>query len=396
VEDCGRNHSGEIDQVTSGCEAHTGTPKRFREGTHRICTPEETWSTIRSLLPVCGITRVADVTALDTIGIPVFQAIRPASRNLSVSQGKGLTHAAARVSAAMEAIELWHAECLDPLPRTRASLREMRDINPIPASALRWSSGVRYVDSMAIEWIRVESLTGRRPGWLPRQMLELDDRVGRAFAPRAFDNTSSGLASGNCLHEAILHGLCELVERHAVYLADGTSGRRRALALDSVPQVCQRLVRQIQSAGMKVVLFDLTWEAALPCVLARLAAPDLPNVWIGSGCHPAPDVAVCRALTEAAQSRLTYIAGARDDLLAFELEHDPVALFEAFVQPSPERSFVDLPDQSTSSVQSDLDRVVALLESAGFEMFFADLTRPEVGVPVILSFVAGFREVHHA
>jgi ribosomal protein S12 methylthiotransferase accessory factor len=377
-------------------EAESVTPKRFRDGTHRIVAPEETWSAIKDRLGGCGITRVADVTRLDTIGIPVFQAIRPASRNLSVSQGKGLTPAAARVSASMEAIELWHAECLDHLPGTRASPREMRDVNRIPGSAFRWSSGVRSVDSMPIDWIQLEPLTGGGHGWLPREMVELDDEVGRPLRPRAFDNTSSGLASGNCLDEAILHGLCELVERHAVYLADRDATRRRPLASESLPDVCHQLVRRIEDAGMKVVLYDLTWEAALPCVLARLAAPDLPTVWIGSGCHTSPEVATCRALTEAAQSRLTYIAGARDDLLAFDGDLDAGALFDAFVVPRPQHSFLDLPDQSTDRVQADVDRGVSLLAGAGFEPFFVDLTRPDLGIPVVVAFATGIREVHHA
>jgi YcaO-like protein with predicted kinase domain len=50
------------------------------------------------------------VTGLDRIGIPVALATRPNSRSVAVSQGKGLTLAAAKVSALMEAIELWHAE----------------------------------------------------------------------------------------------------------------------------------------------------------------------------------------------------------------------------------------------------------------------------------------------
>src|SRR5690242_2091930 len=99
--------------------------KRFVDGTHRVCTPEETWRRIQPALAAAGVTRVADVTGLDHLGIPVFQAIRPASRNLSVSQGKGLSAAAARVSAAMEALELWHAERLDHLPKVVLSPREM-------------------------------------------------------------------------------------------------------------------------------------------------------------------------------------------------------------------------------------------------------------------------------
>src|SRR5690242_848779 len=84
-------------------------------GTHRVSSPEETLARVSPMLPHIGITRVAEVTWLDRIGIPVFQAIRPNSRNISVSQGKGVTRALAKVSGIMEAVELWHAEN-PPLP----------------------------------------------------------------------------------------------------------------------------------------------------------------------------------------------------------------------------------------------------------------------------------------
>ena len=69
---------------------------------------------------------MADVTALDVLGVPVYQAVRPASRNLAVSQGKGATAAAARVSAVMEGFELWHAEDLDAVPQVTVSVGEMQ------------------------------------------------------------------------------------------------------------------------------------------------------------------------------------------------------------------------------------------------------------------------------
>src|SRR3569833_1890738 len=72
-----------------------------------------------------GITRVGDHTDLDVLGIPVWFASRPNSRGLSVSQGKGLTHAQARLSAGMEAVETAYAERCETLVRGRASLDEL-------------------------------------------------------------------------------------------------------------------------------------------------------------------------------------------------------------------------------------------------------------------------------
>src|SRR5256885_17117434 len=84
--------------------------KGFVETTHRTCPPEETLERIRPLLPTAGITRIANITGLDRIGIPIIQAMRPNAPTLANSSGKGFTVAAATVSAAMEGIELHFAE----------------------------------------------------------------------------------------------------------------------------------------------------------------------------------------------------------------------------------------------------------------------------------------------
>jgi len=84
--------------------------KAFRQGTHRLIPPEETIVRLNPFLPVMGITRVANVTGLDAIGVPVVIVVRPNARSLSVSQGKVLTLAAAKASGIMESIELYHAE----------------------------------------------------------------------------------------------------------------------------------------------------------------------------------------------------------------------------------------------------------------------------------------------
>ena len=84
--------------------------KRYTTGTHRVFAPEETLERMRPHWRKLGVTRFADVTGLDRIGIPVIMAIRPNSRSVAVSQGKGVHLAAAKASALMETVETWHAE----------------------------------------------------------------------------------------------------------------------------------------------------------------------------------------------------------------------------------------------------------------------------------------------
>ena len=85
-------------------------------GTRRCRAPGQTLELIGPLLGRFGITRLADITGLDCLGVPVAQAVRPAAATVAVSQGKGATRDAALVSAAMEAIELHHAEDAVPAP----------------------------------------------------------------------------------------------------------------------------------------------------------------------------------------------------------------------------------------------------------------------------------------
>ena len=64
--------------------------KAFRLGTHRLVAPGETVERVRRLMPALGITRVANVTGLDTLGIAVVMVCRPKPRLASGLIGSAL------------------------------------------------------------------------------------------------------------------------------------------------------------------------------------------------------------------------------------------------------------------------------------------------------------------
>jgi ribosomal protein S12 methylthiotransferase accessory factor len=227
-------------------------------------------------------------------------------------------------------------------------------------------------------------------------MLELDFQQGPEIAPVPFWRTSNGLASGNCREEALLHALCELVERHSFAVAEGEPERRVPVLEDSVDAPgCRELIGRIRAAGMKLAIRDMTCELGLPAFLVDIVAPDFPQAWRGMGCHTCPAIALSRALTESAQSRLTHIAGSRDDLHEPVVGDMPFAAFEEFVEPRGARAFPDVADLSAASVAADVDRVVERLAGQGLEAFWVDLTRPEIGLPVVFAFIPGLREPVH-
>ncbi|MEM8960611.1 MAG: YcaO-like family protein [Acidobacteriota bacterium] len=381
------------------------TAKGYRLGTHRIVDPATTWQRLQPVLHDVGVTRVADVTRLDRLDIPVFQAIRPASHNLSVSQGKGVTADAARVSAVMESIELFHVEELVGVEQMAFSLNEMRAINPLATDHLPWLPTAPRLGSLQIDWVAATELATERRAWLPKQAVELDLRLPDRFVPRMFHQSSSGLASGNHLAEALVHALTELIERHGVYLSAHAGRPRRAIDPDSVETpFCVDLIARFRDAGARLAIHDLSWEVGLPVVSVALSLPDLPHVFGGSGCHPSRDVALSRALTEAAQSRLTFISGARDDLPALTGGLDDLPLpdhpmwrylpHDDFVEPEPERRLDQLPDCAGDDVATDLDTILDALARLNTHAYAVDLTRDDIGVAVVKTYIPGLGESH--
>ena len=96
--------------------------------------------------------------------------------------------------------------------------------------------------------------------------------------------------------------------------------QRRRIDLTSIDApACQFILGQSARADIQIAVWDLTSDIGIPvfgCVIADLhevRSAGLPPAG-GYGCHPNREIALLRALTEAAQSRLTAISGARDDL----------------------------------------------------------------------------------
>ena len=58
-------------------------PKLRLDGTHRTVELTTTLERLRPLLPAIGVTRVAVITGLDVIGVPVVTVCRPNGRSLS-------------------------------------------------------------------------------------------------------------------------------------------------------------------------------------------------------------------------------------------------------------------------------------------------------------------------
>jgi ribosomal protein S12 methylthiotransferase accessory factor len=167
------------------------------------------------------------------------------------------------------------------------------------------------------------------------------------------------------------------------------------------------LLAKYEEAGIGVRLWNVTTEigiAAFLCDIRDLSEGDPRRLrrFHGAGCHPDRAIALSRALTEAAQTRLTYIAGIRDDLLPAEYEEPPNAvivdaLLDALRQESEPHSFRDVPSFAADDLGEDLRWELERLRAAGIERVVAiDLTRPDFAIPVVRVAIPGLEgDIRH-
>ncbi|MBN9671262.1 YcaO-like family protein [Roseibium aggregatum] len=376
--------------------------KRYREGTHRTVPPGRTLAKVKPFLDEMGITRLANLTGLDRIGVPVVSAVRPNSRSVSISQGKGTSLDAAMASAAMEAIENYHAERI-VLPLKFGSYNEFSahhdlvDVDALP----KLKSGAWHPDRR-IFWIEGRELSTGTAVWLPFEMVHSNYTVPAITGSGCFVSCTNGLASGNHILEAIAHGICEVVERDANSLWNRLSDKARATTRIDLSTIadpeCLVSLQALRRAGFAAGIWDMTSDVGIPAFYCLIVDEQVPlgHSGGGAGCHLDPAIAVSRAITEAIQVRTNYIAGARDDLGRSEYQADEITeknnharrLMDLF-SPKP-LDFARFVDRSGDSFESDVETMLDRLGKAGIEkVLCVDLTNDAFQIPVVRIVIPG-------
>jgi YcaO-like protein with predicted kinase domain len=292
-------------------------------GTIREIPAKNTLQRLKPLLREFGITRLANITGLDTVGIPVWTVVRPLARSLSVSQGKGLTHDLATVSGIMESIEVSCAEQPPPSPVVRGLFESDRDSSFVSPEYLAVRQDADLSADRSISWVEGEDLFEHDHKWVPAELFDLD--FTKREGPPVFLASSNGVASGNTRTEATVHALCEVIERDQVSfwsieqeLPFGATPPRQVILSSIDDYACQMLVQQCIAAGLEPSIWHINVNIDIPVFVCTLADKrnntQYPQQATGYGCYPIARIALMRAITEAAQSRLTHIAGLREDL----------------------------------------------------------------------------------
>jgi ribosomal protein S12 methylthiotransferase accessory factor len=335
---------------------------------------------------------------MDRLGIPVFitKRIEDSTGGQKIHNGKGFSPVESTVSAMMESIERYCSNftfeniTISPLSKMNGRYTDPYLLSPPQnmylneSMPLLWCPGFSL---MGIEYAQVLANAVFHPfpqnqGWL-------------------FRSNTNGLACGNCLEEAILHALCEVIERDAWSLAELTKDVSPDLEVDVSDAQISWLLDRFNDAEIDLWIKDITSDLGIPTFFAasddiKEKDPTLLNMGVGT--HLSPKVALVRALTELAQSRLSQIYQNNIDpssaIIKRRLGYERIKrMNKRWFTTTNKRKFSEFQHLDTPYLLDDIELLVKRLsESSLKDVYVVDLTRESIGIPVVRVVVPGLEQ----
>jgi ribosomal protein S12 methylthiotransferase accessory factor len=365
--------------------------------THRSKTPADTLQFIERIKQTAGMLSFRNATEVDRIGIQVFTCdrIRP-DGSMTSHTGKGISPIQAQVSITMEAIERYCSE-FRPEYRERlvkGSYRNLKSkFNVLDPRDLILSRLSDYDDGKEIYWIWGCDLSKEEDILVP---------ACAVYHPYHEDNIllmsthTNGIAAGNTMEEAVIHGLAEVIERDAWSIAQYSRQFHDAIFIEDVPEneFIIGIFERFEKANIEIVAKDLTTDVGMPVVAAF--SRDLLHLTMapidGFGAHVDPRVATVRALLEIATTRALFIQkygleGMCDTVPLYLRDgEDEDPRFYAHLQ----KGIKELEVGYSSDILVDIQNMISRLQSRGLNRLIAvDLTRSDVGIPTVRMIVPG-------
>lgn len=373
-------------------------PKVYILETHRSRTPDSTLNFVRTIRDTVSMLDFRNATDIDRIGIPVFTCdrIRPDMSRTSHT-GKGVSEIQAQVSLTMESIERYSSEYREEYkPKiifdSYAGLK--KKYNVLDPEELLLSDRTTYASDRALEWVWGCELFSSEKILVPACAVYHPFRQDGAFL---FDTHTNGIAAGNAMEEAVIHGLAEVIERDAWSLTKYKNHFSDALFLEDTPanSFIIDIAGKFEQADIEIVAKDITSDIGIPVVAAF--SRDLVHETMvpidGFGGHIDPRVAMVRALLEIATTRALFfqkygIEGLKEMATSYMKQggefEDP--RFYAYSQ----KGLSELEIGYSDDIYEDIGIYMDRLAAKGLKRLLAvDLTRPDVNVPTVRIIVPG-------
>ena len=367
----------------------------------KIVTPGETVRLFKEKLKKINLDLLAEPVRTDNgrLDIPVYFSIcgqdAESVTGTKKQMGKGGTPRQAEASAIMELAERFSFFSFRNDPEN-FFIEEYRNIKD-RASSFKTIAQSVHDDSQ--EFDQAKQIFSRLPlKWTWGYNLTRDEETLIPFDWFFTINEFNGPSAGNCQEEAILQGICEVVERHVSSIISRNRLNAPAIDLDSTadPLVLE-LIQKYQKAGIKLYASDFSLDTGIPSVGVLAYDPStFPEkseiVWT-AGTTPNPQKALNRALTEVAQLAGDFNTNSKYVASGLPKFKD-LADADFVMHPDKRVNISSLTDLSNANIKVEVENCIQALSKQGMEVLLVNVTHPKLGIPAFYTIIPGahFRE----
>lgn len=372
----------------------TDTLKGYTYDQDKLLTPEETVRQVRHRLGALDLKLLQDTRRIDTgrLDIPVYLSLLGVDARRVVpthkQMGKGATPIQAEASALMELVERFSFfTYLEEGPLDFGCPRDLGG-QALPFSLLARSLfddspaaavAARFYEHWPLYFVPATNLTRGDAVYLPIHWFYLIEEY-------------NGPAAGNCLEEAVLQGLGEVVERHVGSIISYERRPTPAIDPESVTDpVARELLDKFRRNGIVVHLRDFSLDTGIPTVAALAYDPSTfpadSEIVFAAGTTTDPTKSLIRALTEVAQlagdfhRRTSY----RPTLPKYETLEEAAYL----MAPGPQKPLDSLPNLSRPNLKDEIRLCLEALSRLGLEVLVVNITHPALNLPAVYVLIPG-------
>ncbi len=370
------------------------TFKTYTYDLDKCVPPSETIANVQGKLHEIGIDLLQNLVRIDTgrLGIPVYASLcgAEALRMIGTKKqmGKGCTPEQAQASALMELVERFSFfSFIRGSSLTKVAYHNVKgealSLDYIPLSVYDPEPSDERnrtcFEGLPLSWVPAFDLIGEKDILLPIDWFYLIHEY-------------NGPAAGNSQEEALLQGLCEVVERHVSSIITHEKRRTPRITPDSVKDPAGReLLRKFDRNGIKFYLKDFSLNTGIPTVGAHAydpsTFPDSSEIIFTAGTTTSPEKSLIRALTEVAQlaGDFNHRTSYRPTLPKFkDLEE------ASYITASTESiDLHSLPDLSNTNFRREIFSSAAALKGIGLNAFAVEMTHPQIRTPVVYVIIPG-------
>ena len=375
--------------------------KNFKLDQDKIISPEKTVERFREKLKKLNIDILEATVRIDNgrLDIPVFFSIcgQDAAKIIGTKKqmGKGGTPQQAEASAVMELAERFSFFSFSSNPenfvvQTYDNVKKESIPFEMIAQSVHDTSeelplAEKVFETLPMKWTRGYNLTREKSVLIPFDWF---------YAINEFN----GPSAGNCNEEAIVQGICEIVERHVCSIISKNKLSVPALLTDGITDpVVLDMLRKYQNAGIKLFVSDFTLDTGIPSVGVMAYDPStFPEkseiVWT-AGTTPDPQKSLSRALSETAQlagdfdSGSNYVASGLPKFT--QLEHA-----DFITHPESHIPISALPNLSNDNIRIEVQNLISALKKKNMEVLLINTMHGELQIPAFYTIIPGahFRE----